>query len=139
MAALGDWAPPIVATQGGHGGPPLPGRIPSVPISGPLPDFEQELAADVPVVDPFVGAPDFGERDDLFDRGAQSSSIRPAREIEEVGAAGADDDPPGALFRSDPEYASLFQSAFPDEADPYTLGTMTRAIATFVTAAASLD
>ncbi|MCC7369464.1 MAG: di-heme enzyme [Chloroflexi bacterium] len=43
------------------------------------------------------------------------------------------------LFRTDPEYARLFPAAFPEDADPYTLGTMTRAIATFQRALISFD
>jgi cytochrome c peroxidase len=43
------------------------------------------------------------------------------------------------LFRTDPEYARLFPSAFPDQADPYTLGTMTRALASFQRTLISYD
>jgi cytochrome c peroxidase len=43
------------------------------------------------------------------------------------------------LFRTDPEYARLFPSAFPEQADPYTLGTMTRALASFQRTLISVD
>jgi cytochrome c peroxidase len=43
------------------------------------------------------------------------------------------------LFRSDPEYARLFPAAFPEQADPYTLGTMTRALASFQRTLISYD
>ncbi|MFN8632967.1 MAG: di-heme enzyme [Chloroflexota bacterium] len=43
------------------------------------------------------------------------------------------------LFRTDPEYARLFPSAFPTDADPYTLGTMTRALASFQRTLISYD
>ncbi|MCC6419714.1 MAG: di-heme enzyme [Gemmataceae bacterium] len=43
------------------------------------------------------------------------------------------------LFRTDPEYARLFPSAFPDAADPYTLGSMTRALASFQRTLISYD
>ncbi len=36
-----------------------------------------------------------------------------------------------AMLRADPEYARLFPAAFRDQADPFTLGTMTRALAAF--------
>jgi len=44
-----------------------------------------------------------------------------------------------ALFRTDPEYARLFPAAFPDAADPYTLGSMTRALASFQRTLISYD
>ena len=43
------------------------------------------------------------------------------------------------LFRTDPEYARLFPSAFPDQSDPYTLATMTRALASFQRPLISVD
>ncbi|MGE3270256.1 MAG: MbnH family di-heme enzyme [Chloroflexota bacterium] len=43
------------------------------------------------------------------------------------------------LFRTDPEYARLFPSSFPGEADPYTLGTMTRALGAFQRTLISYD
>jgi cytochrome c peroxidase len=43
------------------------------------------------------------------------------------------------LFRTDPEYARLFPAAFPADADPFTLGTMTRALASFQRTLISYD
>lgn len=43
------------------------------------------------------------------------------------------------LFRADPEYARLFPAAFPNESDPFTLGSMTRALASFQRTLISVD
>lgn len=43
------------------------------------------------------------------------------------------------LFRTDPEYARRFPAAFPEDVDPYTLGTMTRALAAFQRTLLSYD
>jgi cytochrome c peroxidase len=56
----------------------------------------------------------------------------------EQGLAGREDDLL-AVFRADPEYARLFPTSFPEQADPYTLGTMTRAIAAFERTLLSYD
>lgn len=56
----------------------------------------------------------------------------------EQGLAGRENDL-FALFRTDPEYARLFPASFPEQADPFTLGTMTRAIAAFERTLISYD
>ena len=43
------------------------------------------------------------------------------------------------LFRSDPEYARRFPAAFPEAADPFSLGSMARALASFQRTMISYD